>query len=110
MFGLTERPNAVRGDRLTEDLGGNETGIDRSGYRAGRRRGQGEGAVVVDGAATEVSLVAGAVENVSRKRVVALNEENHPAAAGQIAFVKPAPAFLCEARNRQGDQKRADLK
>jgi hypothetical protein len=42
--------------------------------------------------------------------VVTLDEENHPTAAGQIAFVEPALAFLCEARDREGDQKRADLK
>lgn len=109
MFGFTERARSVCGHALTEHMGAHETRIDCPGYRARGCRRQREGAVIVDGPATEVSLMARGVEDVSRKRVITLNKENYPAAAGQIAFVKPAPAFLCEARNRQGDQKRADL-
>ena len=54
--------------------------------------------------------MAGGVEDVGRERVVALHEENNPAASGQVTLVEPAIAFLCKAWDRQGDQKRADLK
>ena len=53
--------------------------------------------------------MSGGIENVSRKGVIPLNEENDLAASGQIALVKPTFAFLCKARDRKGDQKRADL-
>jgi len=53
--------------------------------------------------------MAGDIEDIRLERVVALDEENDAAAAGQIPLVKAAFAFLCKAWNRQGDQERADL-
>ena len=108
MFGFAERADSIRGDVLPEQSRRDGTGICGPGNRSTRRRRQREGAVVRHRAAAEVSLMTSGVEDVSRERVIALHEENNPAAPGQIALVEPALAFLCEARNRQSDQERAD--
>ena len=70
--------------------------------------GEREGAVVRHGCAAEARLMSGSVEDIRRERMVALNEENDLAAAGEITFKESAFAFLCETRDRKGNQERAD--
>jgi len=65
MFGFSECADAVRRNALSNHRRHDETGINRSGNRAGGCRRDGKGAVVRDRAAAEVGLVAGGVEDVS---------------------------------------------
>ena len=52
--------------------------------------------------------MSGSVEDIRRERMVALNEENDLAAAGEITFKESAFAFLCETRDRKGNQECTD--
>ena len=109
MLAFAEGTGSVRGDRLAEKRRGDGRGRYGSGNRAGRCERKREGAIIRDRRAAECRLMAGDIEDVGRERMVALDEENDAAAAGQISLVKPALAFLREARDRQSDQERADL-
>jgi len=109
MLRFAEGSDTIRGDVLTEDGRHDNSTIDCAGDGARRGQCQRERAIVRHGAAAKTRLMPGRIEDVGRECVVALNEEDDFAAAGKIALVEPAFAFLCGARDRQSDQERADL-
>lgn len=99
----TENRHAGRVNRLPDEGGRNRGAGDSAGQGLVGARGQSERAIIGYGTSRKTGLLPRLVEDVGRDGVVGLDEKDDPAAAGKVAFVKAASAFLClESRREEG--------